>query len=91
MVKLVPLDRRTEQRRRSDQGELTDGEVTGDEVTTVVFPIITCIHWYPRFARRITGATSPVSMVARWWCVVVLRPSPVMACLDEHGYNIYKP
>ena len=38
MVKLVPLDRRIEQRWHSDQHELIDGKVTGDEVTTDVFP-----------------------------------------------------
>ena len=84
-------DSKTEQRQRFDLRELTDGEVTGNEVTTVVFPIITRIYWYPRFARRITGATSPASMVARWRCTVVLRPSPVMAWPGERGYGIYKP
>ena len=71
--------------------KLTDGEVTGGSVTGLVFPTLLRTYWYPRFARRITGAASLARMVAQRRCVVVLRPSPVMACLDEHGYNIYKP
>ena len=70
---------------------LTDDKITGNEVSTNVFPILFRTYRYPRFARRITGASSPVSMVAQWWCVVVVRPSPVMAWPGEHGYGIYKP
>ena len=44
--------------------KLTDGKVTGDEVGTNVFPILFHTYRYPRFARRITGASSPASMVA---------------------------
>ena len=40
-------------------------EVTGDEVGTNVFPILFCTYRYPRFARRITRASSLVSMAAR--------------------------
>ena len=71
--------------------KLTDGEVTGDKVGTNVFPIQFCTYRYPWFARRITGASSPASMVARQQCTVVLQPSPAMAWLDEHGYSIYNP
>ena len=62
-----------------------------DEVGTNVFPILFYIYRYPRFARRITGASSMASMVARWWCAVVLRPSSGIAWPSEHGYGIYKP
>ena len=74
-----------------DRRELTDDEVTGDEVSTNVFLILFRIYRYPRFARRITGASSPASMVAQRWCMVVLGPSPVMAWPCERGYDIYKP
>ena len=30
-----------------DRGELTDGEVTGDEVTTDVLPLTPRVEWYP--------------------------------------------
>ena len=71
--------------------ELVDGEVTGDEVGTNMFPILFRTYRYPWFARRITGASSPVSMAAQQRCMVVLQPSPVMAWLGEHKYGIYKP
>ena len=71
--------------------KLTDGEVTGDEVSTNVFPILFRTYTYPRFARRITGASSLMSMAARRWCAVVLRPSSAMAWPGERGYGIYKP
>ena len=44
---------------------LTDGEVTSGSVTTDVFPNSTRTYRFPRFAQRITRASSPVSMVAR--------------------------
>ena len=56
--------------------KLIDGKVIGDEVGTNVLPILFRIYRYPRFARRITGASSPASMVAHWRCAVVLWPSP---------------
>ena len=71
--------------------KLNDGEVTGDKVGTNVFPILFRTYRYPRFAWRITGASSSSSMVARWWCAVVLRPSLVTAWPGEHGYGVYKP
>ena len=71
--------------------KLTDGEINGDEVGTNVFPILFRIYRYPRFARRITGASLPASMVARWRCTVVLQPSSMMAWPGEHDYGIYKP
>ena len=74
-----------------DRRELTDDEVTGDEVSTNVFLILFRIYRYPRFARRIIGASSLVSMAAQWRCVVVHLPSPAMAWPGECGYGIYKP
>ena len=71
--------------------KLTDGEVTGGSVTTDVFPNSTCTYRYPWFARRITGASSPTSMVARRWCAAVSPSSSVMVSLGEHYYDIYKP
>ena len=68
--------------------KLTDGEVTGGSVTTDVFPNSTRTYRYPRFARRITRASLPASMVAQRWHAVVLRPSPAMAWPGEHGYDI---
>ena len=47
-------------------GKLVDGEVTDSEVTDVVFLTLLRTYWYPRFARRIIGASSPTSMAARW-------------------------
>ena len=44
--------------------KLADGEVTGGSVTTDVFPNSTRTYRYPRFAQRITVASSPASMVA---------------------------
>ena len=41
--------------------KLTDGEVTGGSVTTDVFPILFRTYRNPRFARRITGASSAVA------------------------------
>jgi hypothetical protein len=43
-VNLAPHDSETEQRQCFDRRELADGEVTSDEVTAVVFPIITCMY-----------------------------------------------
>ena len=80
-----------EQGRGLTGEKLTDGEVTGGSVTTDVFPNSTRTYWYPRFARRSTEASLPVSMVARRRCTVVLWPSPVMAWPGKHGYGIYKP
>ena len=71
--------------------KLVDGEVTNGSVTIDVFPNSTRTYWYPRFAQRITGASSPMSMVPRWRRAVVLRPSPAMAWLGEHYYDVYKP
>ena len=71
--------------------KLADGEVTGSCVTTDVFPILFRTYRYPRFAQRIIGASSTVSMAARRWRAVVLWPSLVMAWLGECGYGIYKP
>ena len=71
--------------------KLVDDEFTGGEVTGVVFLTLLRTYWYPRFARRITGASSPASMVARRWCTVVLRSSLAIAWLGERGYGIYKP
>ena len=45
--------------------KLADGDITGDEVGTNVFPILFHTYRYPQFARRINGASSPASMVAR--------------------------
>ena len=42
--------------------KLVDGEVTGNEVGTNVFPILFRTYRYPWFARRITRASSPTSM-----------------------------
>ena len=55
---------------------LADSEVTGDEVGTNVFTILFRTYRYPRLARRITGATSPASMVARRRHAAVDLPSP---------------
>ena len=71
--------------------KLTDGEVTDDEVGTNVFPILFHTYRYPRFARRITGASSPASMAAHRRLAMVLRPSLTTAWLGERGYGIYKP
>ena len=71
--------------------KLIHGEVTGGSVTTDVFPNLTRTYRYHQLARRITGASSPMSMVARRRRVVVLRPSLVVAWLGKCGYGIYKP
>ena len=71
--------------------KLVDGEVTGGEVTDVVFPTLLHTYWYPRFARSITRASSPASMAGRRRRTVVLRPSSAMAWPGEHGYGIYEP
>ena len=71
--------------------KLTDGEVTGDKVGTNVFPIQFCTYRYPWFARRITGASSPMSMAAWRRCAVVLRLSLMTAWPGDRGYGIYKP
>ena len=60
---MAPHDRETEQRHGLTSEKLVDGEVTGGSVTTVVFPNSTRTYRYPWFARRITGASSPASMV----------------------------
>ena len=79
------------QRRQLTGEKLIDGEVTGDKVGTNMFPILFRTYRYPWFAQRITGASSPASMVAQRWCVVVLQPSSMMAWPSERGYGIYKP
>ena len=91
MGQLAPHDRETEAGGGFDRRELADGEVTGDEVGTNVFPILFHTYRYPRFAWRIAGASSLESMAARQWCVMVLQLSPVMAWPSERGYDIYKP
>ena len=91
MDPLTPHVSESKQSTSFDRRELTVGEVTGDEVGPNVFPILFRSYRYPRFARRITGASSPASMVARWWCTVVLQPSPATAWPGERGYGIYKP
>ena len=70
--------------------KLIDDEVTNDEVGTNMFPILFRTYRYPWFARRVTGASSPASMVAQWRRAVVLWPSPVMARPGERGYDIYE-
>ena len=45
-----------------DLRELTDGEITGDEVTIVVFPIPTRIYGCPWLAQRLAEASSTVAM-----------------------------
>ena len=49
---------------------LTGGKLVDSEVTRVVFPSLLHTYWYPRLARRITGATSPVSMAAQRRCAM---------------------
>ena len=71
--------------------KLADDEVTSGSVTTDVFPKSTRTYRYPRFARRIIGASSPVSMTVRRWCAAASPSAPVMVSLGEHFYSIYKP
>ena len=71
--------------------KLADGEGTGGSVTIDVFPKSSHTYGYHRFAQRITGASSSVSMVARRWRAVVLWPSPATTWPGERGYSIYKP
>jgi hypothetical protein len=54
----------TEQSAGFGRQELADGEVTGDVVSTIEFPITKRIYWYPRLARWIARATSMVVMAA---------------------------
>ena len=91
MGQWTPHFRETKAGAGFDRRELVDGEVTDNEVGTNVFPILFRIYRYPRFAWRITGASSPASMAARRRCAVVLWPSPAKAWLGERGYGIYKP
>ena len=79
-----------EQSARLTGGELVGREVTGGSVTCIVLPTPLRTHWYPWLARRITGATSPVSMAAWQQCTVVDSSSQVIACLGECGYDISK-
>ena len=88
---LTPQDRETEAGSGFDRLELTDGEVTDDEVSTNVFPILFRTYRYPWFSQRIIQASSPMNMMAQRWCVMVLWPSPVTAWPGEHDYGIYKP
>ena len=67
--------------------KLTDGEVIGGSVTADVFPNSIRIDRYPRLDQRLIGASSTTVMAARWWRMVVLRPSPAMTSLGEHGYS----
>ena len=85
MGQLTPHDRETEVGADFNWRELADGEVTSDEVGTNVFPIVFRTYRYPRLARRITRASSPVSMA------VVLWSSLTTAWPGERGYGIYKP
>ena len=71
-----------------DRPLLVDSEVTGGEITDVVFPTLLRTYWYPRLAQRITEATSPASMAARQWHAMVDSPSLVMARLGGCGYSI---
>ena len=71
--------------------KLTDGEVIGGSVTTDVFLILFRTYRYPWFARRITGASSPVSMAARRWRAAGSPSSSAMVSLGKHYYGIYKP
>ena len=91
MGQLTPHDRVIEAGASFDRRELADGEVTDNEVGTNVFPFLFRTYRYPRFAQRITGASSPASKVAQWWCAAVLWPSPATAWLGERGYGINKP
>ena len=47
MGQLTPHDRETEAGAGFDLRELTDGEVTGDEVGTNMFPILFRTYRYP--------------------------------------------
>ena len=76
-----------EQSTGFDRRELTGGEVTSDEVTTVVFPTPLRTRLYPWLARRITGVSSPASMAARQQHAVVSPSSPAMMSLGEHCYD----
>ena len=65
--------------------------LVGDEVFTTTLASSSHIEGYPQLARHITGATSPVSMVARWWHTVADSPSPTMARPGKRGYSFYRP
>ena len=60
MGQWTPHFRETKAGAGFDRRELVDGEVTDNEVGTNVFPILFRIYRYPRFAQRITGASSTV-------------------------------
>ena len=55
-----------------------------------MFLILFYTYRYPQFARRVTGASSLVTMAAQQRRAVVLWPSPVIARPGERGYGIYK-
>ena len=74
-----------------DRPLLVDGEVIDGAITSVVFPTLLRTYWYPRLAWRIIEVTSSMSMAARWWRAVVLRPSLVKAWPNERSYDIYRP
>ena len=88
MVNSAPRDRETEQSTGLTNEKLADGEVTGDEVGTNVFPILFHTYRCHQFARRIIRANSSTSMVARQWRAVVDSSSLATACPSECGYNI---
>ena len=87
MVNSAPHNREIEQSTGLTGEKLVDGEVTGNEVGTNVFPILFRTYTYPRFAWRITEASSPESMVA-WRRRASASPSsPMMVSLGEHCYG----
>ena len=90
MGQLTPHDREIEAGAGFDQRELVDSEVTGDEVGTDVFPILFRTYRYPRFARRITRASLPVSKAAWRWCAAASPSSLAMLSLGEHYYGTYE-
>ena len=67
-------------------GELTDGEVTSDEVTNVVFPIPTCIYGCPWLAQRLAGASSMAVMAAWRRRALALQSFLATASSDETCY-----
>ena len=91
MVQWDPHVSDTKQRHGLTRQELVNGEVTGDEVGTNMFPILFRTYMYPWFTRMVTGASSPASMAARRWRAVVLWQSSVTAWPGKCIYGIYEP
>jgi len=75
MVNSAPCDREIEAGLALTGEKLADSEVTDGSVTTDMFPNSTHTYWYPQFAQRIIGASSPASMEAWRRRAVVLWPS----------------